>query len=336
MSRQRRVPTPTWERDRGIGGGLSGSRLQILAAVGATLLVLAAVAAIGIGFLSNYLQDRNRPNTAALTVGDTVFTVREFTNRSKLYVTQIGGTTNWQLIIPSVAAQLEEQAILLQYAGEKNQSATDDEVKAQIASLLGIEVTDANFDQRLADELKSSGLTDQQYRDMARTTVLRKKVTDQFQTELPATIESVHYRQITVADQATADDLKAQIEAGGDFAALATANSTDTNTKDKGGDAGWVPKGYLNSSIDNLLFSLDLNQVVTYASTSSVTIYQVTEKDDNRIIDDDKKSTLASQNYQKWLTDKKSGLTINNEVDLTTGNSDKLIYVIDHAGLTAQ
>lgn len=336
MSRQRRVPTPTWERDRGISGGFSGTRLQIFAAIGVTLLVLAAAGAIGAGFLTNYLQDRNRPNTAALTVGDTVFSVREFTDRAKMYVTQIGGTANYQIIMPSVAAQLEEQAILLKDAGEKNASATDDEVKTQIASLLGIQATDPNFDQRLADELKANGLTEQQYKDMARATVLRKKVTDQLQTELPATLPAVHYRQIVVADQATADSLKTQIEAGGDFAALAAANSTDTGTKDNGGDRGWIPKGYLSDQLDSLLFSLDVNQVVTYPGSNSVAIFQVTEKADSRPIDDDKKPTLASQSYQKWLTDKKSATTINNEVDITTGNTDKILYVYNHAGLTAQ
>ena len=56
----------------------------------------------------------------------------------------------------------------------------------------------------------------------------------------------MHYRQIQVADQATADDLKAQIDGGADFAALAAANSTDTATKDSGRRRGlgaaWLPQ----------------------------------------------------------------------------------------------
>lgn len=336
MSRQRRIPTPSWEKDRGITGGISASRLQMLATGAAALLVLAAFAAIGFGFLSNYLDDRNRPDSTAIKAGDTEFTVRDFTNRAKMYVTQIGGTSNYQFIIPTVASQLAEQALVLKYANEKSVSATDDEVKEQIATLLGITITDPNFDQRLQEELTKTGLSDQQYRDMARTNVLKTKLNEQFTTELPATIDSIKYRQIVVANQAKADEVKAQIEAGGDFAALALENSTDTVTKDKGGDLGWAPIGFLNTSLNDLLFTLDVNQVVTFAGQSSVTVYQVNEKDPARAIDDDKKATLANQNYQKWLTEKRDAETIVDEMDLNTGNGDKIRYVIDNAGLTAQ
>jgi len=336
MSRQRRIPTPSWEKDRGIAGGFSGSRLQMLAAAGVAVLVLAAIGAVGFGFLSSYLDERHRPDTTAIKAGDTEFTVGDFTNRTKMYVAQIGGTTNFQLIIPTVDALLTEQAVLLQFAGEKNVGATDDDVKEQIATLLGIKATDANFDQRLQEELNKTGLTDQQYRDMARSDALKKKLNDLFATELPATTDSIHYRQIVVADQAKADELKTQIEAGGDFAALAAANSTDTTTKDKGGDLGWAPKGYLNASLNDLLFNLEVNQVVTFPGQSSVTVYQVTEKDPAHVIADDKKVTLASQNYSKWATDKRDSLTIVDEMNLTGGNNDKIKYVYDHAGLTAQ
>lgn len=336
MSRQRRIPTPAWERDHGIGGGLSGSRLQMIAAAGAALLVLLAAAVVGFGFLSNYLEDHNRPNTTAIKIDDHEYTVRDFTNRSKMYVAQIGGTSNYQIIIPTVIAQLTEEALLLKYAEEKGVTATDDEVKDQIATLLGITATDPNFDQRLAEELKSTGLSDQQYHDMARANVLRTKLNEQFTAGLPATVDSVHYRTITVADQATADDLKAQIEGGADFAALAAANSTDTNTKDKGGDAGWAPRGYLADSLETLLFSLDLNQVVTNPGNANVTIYQVTEKDPAHAVDEDKKATLANTAYTDWLTSKKDSSTVENEMDIQTGNADKIKYVFDNTPLTAQ
>jgi foldase protein PrsA len=335
MTRQRRIPTPAWERDRGITGGLSGSRAQVLAIVGAALLVLAGLSFVGYGFLKNYLDDRNRPDSLALSAGGSEFSVRDFTNRTKMYVAQIGGTSNYQIIIPSVSQQLIEQGLLLKYAGEKNASSTDDEVKTQIAKLLGIDATDPNFDQRFKEELKSTGLSESQYRDMARAAVLKTKVTDTFTAELPAEVESLHYRKIVVGDQGTADNLKAQIEAGGDFAALAAANSTDTVTKDKGGDAGWVPKGYLAQTQDSLLFSLDLNTVVTQPGQNSVTIYQVTEKG-NHAVDEDKKATLSNNNYRDWLTQKKDAESVVDEMDFTNGDTEKIRYVFDNAGLTSQ
>jgi parvulin-like peptidyl-prolyl isomerase len=335
MSRQRRIPTPSWEKDRGISGGLSGSRLQVLAAVAAGLLVVVAVAAIGFGFLSDYLEDRDRPNTTALKVGDTEFTVRDFSNRARMYVTEIGGTSNIQIVLPSVSGFMQEQVLLLKYANEKEVSATDDEVKTEIATLLGIEATDPAFDQRLAEELESNGLSDQQYRDYARGRVLKDKMQDKFESELPATINSIHYRQIVVSDEALANDIKDQVEGGADFAALAAEHSTDSTTKDTGGDMGWAPEGFLAEAQDSLLFGLDLNQVVVYPSGSSFYIYQVTEKQD-RAIDEEKKPTLAQTAYREWLDGKTEAETIEDEMSLVDGDVDKIRWVIDHAGLTSQ
>lgn len=335
MSRQRKIPTPAWDRDRGITGGLTSSRLQILAVAGIGLLVVAALGLIGWGFLSDYIEDQQRPGSTAIKVDDYEFTVSDYTERVKLYTAEVG-TTNYQFIMPTVTQQLIEEAILLQYASEKGAEVTEDDMRLEIASLLGIVAADPSFDQLFQDELASSSLSEQEYRDRASANVLQEKMLEVFKGELPETAESVHYRQIVVADQATADGLKTQIEDGADFATLATENSSDTATKDKGGDAGWTPKGVLAESLDNLLFSLDQNQVVTFPGQSTVTIYQLIESDDEHPVDDGQKATLSAVAYQDWLDEKLDAVDLENEMDFQTGNGDKISYVIEHAGLTAQ
>jgi EpsD family peptidyl-prolyl cis-trans isomerase len=62
------------------------------------------------------------------------------------------------------------------------------------------------------------------------------------------TEDQVQVRQIQVADEKTAKKVKAELDKGGDFAALAAKYSTDAVTKDKGGDLGPVTKsGYFGS-----------------------------------------------------------------------------------------
>lgn len=335
MARQRRIPTPSWERDHGIGD-LSGSRGQIIAIVGVIILIVAALGIGGFALLEKYeLKPRRIPGSTALAIGDAKYSVREFTNRTKMLTAKVSGATSASVVIPSIDNQLQNEAINLQFAAEKNVSASEDEIRAEIATQLGIEANDPNFDQRFQEELTTTGLTEEQYRKLATGNVLRTKLQSAFQTELPAVLESIHYRQITVADQATADTLKAQIEGGADFAALAAASSTDTTTNTAGGDAGWAPRGFLDPTVESPLFSLDINQVVILAGPSNFTIYQVLEKDPAHAVDEAKKSTLASNAFRKWQTDKKASVTIDDEMDLQTGNGDKINYVLDNAGLTA-
>ena len=58
--------------------------------------------------------------------------------------------------------------------------------------------------------------------------------------------EQIHAAHILVAAPAQAEDLKAQLSAGADFAELARLTSLDASTRPAGGDLGWSPQGYLH------------------------------------------------------------------------------------------
>ncbi len=58
-----------------------------------------------------------------------------------------------------------------------------------------------------------------------------------------------------------AEGLVAQLRAGGNFAALAKANSGDPSSAAAGGDMGWVERGQTVEPFDKAAFSLPLNQI---------------------------------------------------------------------------
>jgi foldase protein PrsA len=336
MAKRRRIPTPEWERHHSaIGRQLAGRSPRFYATAGVILLVVAAVAVVGFGFLSDYLAKQGRPDSTAVQVGDAKYTVREFTARLKSYVTQQGGARSqaaaYQSAFPGISNQLIQEAVIVQFASEKDVSATDDDVNAEVGKRAGITADDANFQARYQEEVKKSGLEEPGYRKMISAAALVQKLTDVFKAAVPAAAESVHYRQIVVADQAAADDIKAKIEAGGDFAQLAKDRSTDTQTKDQGGDAGWVPRGLFDAAVENTIFDLDVNQVTTYPTSSSVIVLQAVEKDPQRPVADDQKGSLASKALSQWITDKVSGVQVVNEMDLATGDADKFKYAFEHA-----
>jgi foldase protein PrsA len=61
--------------------------------------------------------------------------------------------------------------------------------------------------------------------------------------------------------KAKAEDVKAQLEKGGDFAALAKANSVDTGSADKGGDLGCTSLGVYVEAFAKAAYKAPLNQV---------------------------------------------------------------------------
>ena len=332
---KRRIPTPTWQQQGGLGGGLTDNRLRVLAVAGIVILIVAAVALIGWAYLSDYIDDQNRPGSTAVQIGDREYTVEDYTERAKLYVEQNASQTSASQVIPTLNNQLIEEALLLQHAGEKSVTATDDEVKEEIATLLGLTIDDPNFDTRLQERLNTTELSEEEYRDIARGLAIRANILEVFKEELPDTAESVHFRVIQVEDQAKADELKAQLDGGADFAELAKANSLDTTTKEQGGDAGWAPRDFLPQTQRDILFGLEPNELFVYSPPQggAVLIYQLLEKGDHEI-ETDKAEVLASSDYNEWLQQKKDDAEIQNDMDGATGDRAKIEYVIDHAELT--
>ncbi len=58
-----------------------------------------------------------------------------------------------------------------------------------------------------------------------------------------------------------ADALKQQLDDGGDFAALAQAESDDVGSRDAGGDLGWVSRGQMVEGFEQALFGLEEGEV---------------------------------------------------------------------------
>ena len=69
-----------------------------------------------------------------------------------------------------------------------------------------------------------------------------------------------HASHILVATEEQAKDLKAQLDGGADFAALATANSTDGSAAG-GGDLGWFGPGMMVKPFEDAVIALQPGQI---------------------------------------------------------------------------
>lgn len=300
------------------------------------LVALAAVGLVGYGFFSDWRADQQRPGSTALRVGDTEYTVKYYTERLRTLVEEAGAATQQGQpaeALPRLTDQLIIEAIVLRFAGDLGQTATEEEVNSAIATILQLPtVDDPNFQTAFQTELANSGLTEEQYREMVRVTVLQLKVSDQFQAELPATAESVHYRHIIVDAQTVADDLRTQIEGGADFAQLAKEKSLDTQATTDGGDKGWAPKGVFPAECEETVFALEVGKLATCPLRSTLfVVYQVTETQSDRPIDEVNRPALTEKAVLDWLVEKQATLEIVNNMEPVTLDNDKVRYAIEHA-----
>ena len=334
--RQAKIPTPAWERPRGaIGSRVLGRGGQFYGAVVVGILVIVALGVVGYAFTSDYVEEQRRPSSTAIQVEDTRFRLDYFSSRLKMYVGQFGGQGSQAAqpaaALPAVSSILIQEEIVLRFAKEFDFTASDEEVKNAIATRIGAKADDPNFDVIFQQELARSQLSEDEYRRMAEASVLSDKLRGKFEKDLPKTAESAHFRQILVGDDAKAQEIRGQLDAGGDFAALAAENSLDGVTKDKGGDAGWVPKGVLDASLEELIFVLKPKEITTVPTAQGAYVIEMLEKDAAREVADDHKSNLSIRAFQDWVSEKKKTVTIVNNMDLGSGDAKKIEWAVTRA-----
>jgi parvulin-like peptidyl-prolyl isomerase len=330
--RQHKIPTPAWEREHSaLGSRLLGRSPQFYAVAGVIALVAVALGIVAYAIVADEIANRNRPGSTAVQVAERQYSLDYFTDRVNSFVQQNGGpgqitAQSATQVIPAVQEQLIEEQVLVRFAGELGLAATDDQINDKIAERMGINKTDPTFATRYQEELSRTGLSELEFKEVAEADVLRPKVLEKFKTELPASAESIHYRQIIVKTQAEADAVRAQLEGGADFAALAKEKSLDTQNKDNGGDAGWVPRGSLDKSVEEHLFAQEVNKITTYPTQNNVYVYQVTEKAADRPLEDAQKTSLSQKKYNDWFTEKRGTLTIK---EFDSSNADNVKYLVN-------
>ena len=330
--RQGKIPTPAWEQHHSVlTRSFLGRSPKFYGLVGAVLLVVAAFGVIGYAVASDYLADKNRPNSTAVRVDDAKYNLKYFTSRVTSLVQASGGSgaVQPQTVIPQMVQQIVEEEVMRRFGNEQGAAADEDEINTDIATRMGLSgKDDPNFQTRFQEELARSGINESHYRDLSASAVIRKKILDKFTSEVPASAESIRFRQIAVRDQAEADDIKSQIDGGADFAAIAQEKSLDSTTKSAGGEVGWVPRGILDPKVEEQLFGQELNVITTYVTEGGAFVYQVEEEQADRALEETHKSVLSQKKLQDWVEEKKGGLTVE---EFVTTSADNFRYVYERA-----
>jgi foldase protein PrsA len=246
-------------------------------------LAAAALAAVTLVAAGCGGSDEVPTNAVAVVDGSTVTraSLDELLTRAKLsYAAQKrsfpkAGTSEYQTLQTQAVAYLVQRQ---EYASEAEKLGI--QVKdTQIAKKVG-QVRKQYFSDNQAkfvQGLKEQGYTEATLREEIRSQLLTEGIYDKVTAAAKVTDadvksyyaknkanysvpESRAVRHILVKTKAEADRIRAELVSGGDFAALAKANSLDPGSKDQGGKLT-VSKGQTVAPFDKAAFSLETNEV---------------------------------------------------------------------------
>jgi len=156
---------------------------------------------------------------------------------------------------------LINQKLIGQAGEEKGIEVTDADIKKQVDQLKAGFKDDAQF----KSALESAGMTEESLATQVGDQLLTQKLIESLASDVKTTDAQVqgYYDQnktqffqkeakrashilFKPEEKAKAEQVLKQLTDGGDFAALAKANSVDTATASKGGDLGWPTTAYVS------------------------------------------------------------------------------------------
>jgi parvulin-like peptidyl-prolyl isomerase len=169
---------------------------------------------------------------------------------------------------------------------------------------------------------QKTGMSEQEYRDRVRMVLFIEKVRNAVMDEVPSTETQVHLAWIQLDDQTSAQAAYDRLVSGEDWNELAKAVSIDAETKDTGGDLGWISRGTLSDQMEDLAFTLNVGELTTPVPNGDGTwiLLKVLERAD-RPIDAEQYQASQRDYYNKWLGDIKE----NTELVVVKGIPSDLI-----------
>jgi peptidyl-prolyl cis-trans isomerase C len=248
----------------------------------------------------------------------------------------------YEAAVQQIMPQLVGIEIAKAYASEHNITASDKEVdqelekiKKQVGEQARSSGQDLSNQEAYEQALKQNNITEEELREDIRDNLPVQKVQEKVSGNAEPTDEEIqkYYEQNKEAQYTTpeqvcvrhilfnkdqkqkAEDVKKQLEDGGDFAKLAKQYSQDPGSAENGGDLGCFGKGETVPSFEEAAFGARVGEILGPVKTEfGYHILEVTEKKPKQTrplseVEPQIRSQLASQEqseaFSKWLDEQK-------------------------------
>ncbi len=164
------------------------------------------------------------------------------------------------------------------------------------------------YGEWLTSAVDASGMTEEDIQRYIEDALLEQALAEALRAEVPTQAEQIHVAHLVVETEDEAREALVRIQAGEDFAAVVAEVSLDADSKENGGDLGWLPRGIRSVPFDEAAFALeagDLSDVVMVGYTYE--IIHVLEKDPARELSEEHLLTVQNAAVSDWYTERRNG-----------------------------
>lgn len=276
-----------WEQER--------RKRRIYTTIG-VLIIATVVLIVVLAFATN-----TTPEEEWVTmVGDTRFYGPDYADA--LYLCQLGFFTTSGNESEDTLVILETTEIIRQGAAEARIPVTDNEITEQIRFMFETEnksLTEFEFQEAYQQLLSSTGLSNEEFRDVVTTGILQVKMELYLREQIPNSTEHVYIEALLLNSSEDAPAIAERLNSGENFSSLAEDYQYQS--------LGWLPRGVINPEIEEVAFSLDSGEVsdLIYITdpNSELDIYYILKVSgkEERVMDESINQMLKENAFPGWL-----------------------------------
>ena len=231
------------------------------------------------------------PPSVAMVNGEYI-TTAEFDSELNRYKTIFVNTSDDEakrIVLEDLIAQY----LLAQAAREENFEVTEPILQSRMDAL--------GSPESIAQWQSSHGYDDESFRVALKRNIEAAWMRDKIIADVPNVMEQIHVRQILTYNEADAQLVLQNLNAGQDFDELALLYDPVTS-----GELGWVPQGYLlDANADQAVFALQAGQVSGIISTEAgFHIFKAIERGEH-VLTSDALLTMQELALQNWLAEQR-------------------------------
>jgi len=158
------------------------------------------------------------------------------------------------------------------------------------------------------ENLESINVSEKHMRSYLYQYLMRIKVQEALNEQIPTEQEQVWARHILVATESEAQEVIDRLESGEKWPVIAAEVSLDTSNKDNGGDLGWFSDGQMVADFSDAAFALDIGQISAPVETQFG--WHVIQLVDRAVLPLSASDLQLKQNleFQQWLADAKENI----------------------------
>ncbi|MBI2165360.1 MAG: peptidylprolyl isomerase [Chloroflexi bacterium] len=289
-------------------------RIAIVAGIAALLIIVSIPL---YGFVATFILP---PKKVIARVNDTTFTTGYLVRLLRMQ--QKGAeATGQNLDLGSMPFQLvnvlTENELIRQASPRYNISVSDEEIQAEVRiRIMGKpkegdstppEQLDRDFKERYRQYLNQIQLPEQEHRRIVRWDLSREKLRELLGQEVPTVLPHIRLYSMTLPDQQKVDEVQRKLKQGFTFQQLAKDFSTLPSAQ-QGGDQGWMPKGILDTQLEEKLFKLKKGELTEPIAKpeAGFDLYYVEDVAEARPVEDKHRESLKTNALQEWVNQERS------------------------------